>query len=515
MSISVIAVDLGTGGAKAGLFRDDGACLAEHVAAYETAYPSPLRHEQRPQDWWEATQASIAALVAAPGVDAGSIRAIALSGQSLACIPLDDRGEPLQERVPIWSDGRAEAEAEAFFAAVDNAEWYRTTGNGFPAPLYTLFKILWLRAHEPGIFPRIRAIIGSKDYINLKLTGRIITDRSYASGLGAYDLRARRYSCGLLKAAGLDAGLLPQIVASTDIVGDVRPEIANALGLPQGVKVMAGGVDNACMALGAATFAEGDTFIAMGSSSWLNVASAEPVLDARVKPYVFDHVAPGMYLSATSIFSSGTSLSWVRDRLMHDIVGEAEAAGRDSYDAVMDLALAAPRGARGLLFVPTLGGGTSFEGGPAVRGGFVGLGLQHGRAEIMRATFEGIALALRVALDELRRLRPLSDAIVMVGGGARSPAWRQMVADILGCTIIKMPIDQQAAALGAAALAFVGMGVWPDFSPLRALAAKTERSVPDPTAAAVYAAALDAYRLAARQQHELSGAISALRDLST
>ena len=369
--------------------------------------------------------------------------------------------------------------------------------------------------HEPEVFAQTRTIIGSKDYINLRLTGRILTDRSYASGLGAYDLRARRYSSELLDAAGLDAGLLPPIAASTDIVGEVRPDVARGLGLPQGVKVVAGGVDNACMALGASTFAEGDTFIAMGSSSWLNVSSAEPVLDNLVRPYVFDHVVPGMYLSATSIFSSGTSLSWVRDRLMRDIVLEAEAAGRDSYEAIMDLALTAPRGARGLLFVPTLGGGTSFEGGPAVRGGFVGLGLQHGRAEIMRATFEGIALALRVALDELRRMRPLRDEIVMVGGGARSAAWRQMVADILGCTVLKTPIDQQAAALGAAALAFVGTGVWPDFSPLRALTATTEKTVPDPTAAAVYDAALDAYRLAARQQHELSGAISALRDLST
>ncbi len=515
MSVSVIALDLGTGGAKAGVFREDGICVAEQVVTYETFYPSSLRHEQRPQDWWTATKESIRALLAAPGVDVGSIKAIALSGHSLGCIPLDDHDEPLEENVPIWSDGRAEAEADAFFASVDRVAWYQTTGNGFPAPLYTLFKILWLRNHKPEVFARTRTIIGSKDYINLRLTGRVLTDQSYASGLGAYDLRARRYSPELLAAAGLDAGLLPQIVASTDIVGEVLPDVARALGLPQGVKVVAGGVDNSCMALGASTFEEGDPFIAMGSSSWLNVSSAEPLLDNFVKPYVFDHVVPGMYLSATSIFSSGTSLSWVRDRLMHDIVQQAEADGRDSYDAIMDLALSAPRGARGLLFVPTLGGGTSFEGGPAVRGGFVGLGLQHGRAEIMRATFEGIALALRVALDELRRMRPLRDEIVMVGGGARSAAWRQMFADIFGCTVLKTAIDQQAAALGAAALAFVGTGAWPEFSPLRALTAKTEKTVPDPTTAPVYEAALKAFRLAARQQHELSGTISALRDIST
>jgi xylulokinase len=167
-----------------------------------------------------------------------------------------------------------------------------------------------------------------------------------------------------------------------------------------------------------------------------------------------------------------------------------------------------------VLFVPTLGGGTSFEGGPEVRGGFVGLGLQHGRAEIMRATFEGIALALRVALDELRRMRPLRNEMVMVGGGARSAAWRQMFADIFDCTVLKTTIDQQAAALGAAALAFVGTGAWADFSPMRALTARTERTAPDPASVPVYEAALKAYRVAARQQRELSETIPALRDLS-
>jgi xylulokinase len=514
MPVSVISLDLGTGGAKAAVFRDDGICVADRIVAYETFYPSSLRHEQRPQDWWNAVAASIGALLAAPQVDAGSIKAVVLSGQSLGCIPLDEDNQLLETFVPIWSDGRAEAEANAFFDSVDRGDWYHMTGNGFPPPLYTLFKILWLRNHEPDVFLRARTIIGSKDYINFRLTGRILTDQSYASGSGVYDLKARRYSPDLLAAAGLDARLLPRIVASTDTIGEILPEAARFLDLPQGVKVIAGGVDNGCMALGASTFAEGDSFLAMGSSSWINVSSAEPLLDGVVKPYVFDHVVPGMYLSATSIFSSGTSLKWVRDKLMQDIAQKAEAEGQDAYDAITELALSVSRGAKGLLFVPTLGGGTSFEGGPAVRGGFVGLGLQHGRAEIMRATFEGIALALRVALDELRHMRPLRDEIVMVGGGARSAPWRQILADILGCTVLKTTIDQQAAALGAAALAFVGLGRWPDFSRLRTLTATIERNVPDPAAVPVYEAALRAFRVAARQQRELSEPISALRDIS-
>ena len=514
MSVSVIAIDLGTGGAKAAVFTADGGCVAERVVHYETFYPAVSRHEQRPLDWWEAVRESIGALLAAPGVDAGSVKAISLSGHSLGCVPLAEDGSLLQEFVPIWSDGRAEAEAEAFFTRFDRSDWYRKTGNGFPAPLYTVFKIHWLRNHAPDVFARTRTVIGTKDYINFRLTGRILTDHSYASGTGVYDLEAGCYSPDLLAAAGLDPDLLPSPVASTAVVGEVLPDVAHSLGLPAEVKVIAGGVDNSCMALGASTFGEGDAFISMGSSSWLTVSSAEPLLDDLVRPYVFAHVVPGMFISATSIFSSGTSLSWVRDSLMADIVAAAEGEGRDAYDALMDLALSAPRGARGLLFVPTLAGGTSLEGGSTVRGGFVGLDLQHGRAEMMRATFEGVALALRVALDELRRMRPLRNEMVMVGGGARSSAWRQMFADILGCTILKAGIDQQAAALGAAALAFVGIGSWPDFSPLRTIFAAQDRSQPDVDSAGIYDAALQAYRLAAGQQRQMAAALSELRALS-
>ncbi|MDQ0324125.1 sugar (pentulose or hexulose) kinase [Pararhizobium capsulatum DSM 1112] len=169
-------------------------------------------------------------------------------------MPLDADGVLLQDRVPIWSDGRAEAEAEAFFTRLDKKEWYRKTGNGFPAPLYPIFKIHWLRTHEPELFARTRTIIGTKDYINFRLTGIIATDHSYASGTGVYDLEARRYSPELLAAAGLEPGLMPRAIASTDVVGEVLPDIALGLGLPAGVKVITGGVDNSCMALGATRY---------------------------------------------------------------------------------------------------------------------------------------------------------------------------------------------------------------------------------------------------------------------
>ena len=514
MQPSVIACDLGTGGLKAAVFDATGRTLAERLVSYETYYPAPSRHEQRPQDWWGAIAACLPDLLASTGVERSSVRAIVLSGHSLGCIPVAADGTLLQTSTPIWSDGRAEAEAADFFRRFDETAWYRITGNGFPAPLYPLFKILWLRRWQPEILSRARWILGTKDYINFRLTGRIATDHSYASGSGLYDLRARRYSEPILDAAGIDPGLFPAPVESTSIIGEVLADVAASLDLPPGVRVVAGGVDNSCMALGSGTYREGAIFCAMGSSSWLTISSGRPLLEDNVRPYVFTHVVPDLYISATSIFSSGTSLAWVRNMLLPDIAAAAEADGADGYEALMKLADTAPRGANGLVFVPTLGGGTSFEGGPSVRGAFVGLDLKHTRADIIRATLEGVALGLRAALDELRRMTAVRDEMIVVGGGARSPVWRRIFADVFDCAIVKTNVDQQAATLGAAALALVGVGLWPDFEGVEALLAAEPPDRPDPAAKPVYEFALAAYRKAATQQREAADLLSKLRSLS-
>ena len=424
-------------------------------------------------------------------------------------------GAVLEEKVPIWSDSRADREASEFFTLIPSDDWYATTGNGFPAPLYTLFKILWLRRHRPEILARAEVILGTKDYVNFVLTGRIATDHSYASGSGVYDLRAGDYSDRILAAAGLDRSLFPEPLNATDVIGEVRPEIAARLGLPTGVKVVAGGVDNSCMALGARTFREGDIFSSMGSSSWLTVSSAIPLLDPRVRSYAFAHVVPGMFISATSIFSSGTTIDWVRDTLFADVVEEAKRSGRDPYAVLDEFAGQSPRGANGLLLVPTLGGGTSLEGGPAVRGALIGLDLLHGRADIMRAAFEGVALGLRVALDELRRMTRIGEEIIMVGGGARSAFRRQIFADVFEVTVLKTGIDQQAASLGAAALAFVGTGMWEDFGRIVDLHVVEHRASPVPEAKAIYEAALNAYKGAAGLQAALAEPLAAFRAAST
>ena len=215
----IIAYDFGTGGIKASLYGADGACVASGFDAYETTYPASGFHEQSPEDWWRATVRSTRLLAEQAGDEKMKrVRALGISGHSLGVVPLDAAGNLLRPTVPIWSDSRAGAEAQAFFREVPEEAWYMKTGNGFPAALYSVFKLMWFRAHEPEWFGRAATILGTKDYINYRLCGVRATDFSYASGTGVYDLAARRYDEAAF--ASLLASASCSSVQCTDDYGD-------------------------------------------------------------------------------------------------------------------------------------------------------------------------------------------------------------------------------------------------------------------------------------------------------
>ena len=460
---TLLAYDLGTGGNKASLYDAAGRLLAAEFVPYATAFPQTGWHEQRPEAWWDSVVESTRRLLAGRVVDPKTIRGLAISGHSLGCVPIDRDGRLLRESTPIWSDSHPLEQVAKFFSQVDPGQWYRTTGNGFPPQHYTVFKILWYRDHEPEMFCRIDKVIGTKDYVNFRLTGRVATDFSYASGCGVYDLVGGKYSSELLAAADLSPDLLPEIVPSTTVLGQLTGAAAETLGLPRAIQVACGGVDNSCMALGTRCFREGSTYASLGSSMWIASSSATPLLEEQSKPYVFTHVAPGMFASALAIFSGGTSLRWVRDHLCGNLVAQARIEGRDPYDVMTALAEQSPVGSHKLLFNPSLAGGSSLDASPAIRGAFLGLDLGHTQADIVRATLEGIALNLRLVLDQLRRLGQVGREMVVVGGGSRSPLWRQILADTLQIDIVKTNVGQEAGALGAAAVAAVAVGLWDDF----------------------------------------------------
>jgi xylulokinase len=465
----LLSFDLGTGGNKASLYTAEGACLASAFEPYDTHYPRVGWHEQAPQDWWRAVVASTQKLLALSKVDPREIAALGISGHSLGAVPMDKEGRLLREYTPIWSDVRAQLEAADFFSRVDADHWYATTGNGFPAACYTVFKVMWYRAHEPEIFARVAKILGTKDYINYRLTGVIKTDHSYASGTGVYDLLSQGYAAEFIAASGLEPGIWPEITASTEVLGGLTPAAAQELGLDPSTLVVCGGVDNSCMALGAKNTHDGRVYTSLGSSAWIAVSSTKPVLDTCYKPYVFAHVIPGMYTSAVSIFSAGTTYNWVKDNLCQDLAAEAASSGEDVYLLMNREAAKAPVGSNKLLFNPSLAGGNSQDPSVNLRGGYIGLDLKHGQPELIRAAMEGIAMNLRLRLDLLRKYTRLEDEILFVGGGAKSRFYLGIFADVFNARIIKSTIDQDAAALGAAALAAVGGGLWQDFSRIDAI----------------------------------------------
>ena len=472
--MNLIAYDLGTGGIKASLYNEKFETLAKSFMEYPTYYPAPHLHEQRPEDWWAGFKASTAVLLKESGVSPQTISCLALSGHSLVTAPIGKNGEALLEQVPIWSDTRAQAEAQAFFEKIEPDEWYLATGNGFPAPCYSLFKLMWMARHQPQVYDKTVKVLGSKDYINYLLTGQFASDPSYASGTGAYNLTAGQFEQRFLDAAGISRDLFPSLVPSHAVLGTILPDIAEEIGLSPHTRVACGGVDNACMALGAVGSEEGRIYTSLGSSSWVPVNSSQPVLDVQKKPYVFAHIQEGMFTSAFSIFAGGSSFQWARDVLCCDLSEHA-------YDKMSQMAAAVPVGSGGILFNPSLAGGTSQDKSINIRGGYVGLSLS-----TSRAAMEGIAMNLKLSVNFLTQKTAPVNEILFCGGGSRSMVWMQMFADIFQKNIIKTNIDQDAASLGAAAIAAKACGIIPDYEVIPSLHRIEHISIPDRERAAQY-----------------------------
>lgn len=507
---TILAYDLGTGGCKASLYNAEGKPLASSFYAYETFYPHSGWHEQRPLDWWQAIVISTRNLLDASETDPKEIRCIALSGQSLAVIPLDEEGELLRDKVPIWSDTRPTEQRKRFFNTIDADHWYMKTGNGFAPDTYSVFKIMWYQDNEPHVFRRIHKIVGSKDYINYRLTGQIYTDHSYASGSGAYNLKARQFEADFLEASVLSTSMFPEIVESTQSLGYLTSDAAAELGLTTEVEVFCGGVDNSCMALGAGNFREGAIYLSLGSSAWFAVSSADPVVDLGVKPFVFAHVIPNMYTSATSIFSAGSSFRWLRDSVFPHYKIQAEETDADSYDLMVNAAMQSPIGANKLFFNPSLAGGPAAYPNPDIRGAFLGLDLRHSENDMIRAVLEGITLDLRIMYNKLANLVELDESILMVGGGGNNLQWRQLFADVFDRQFVKANVGQDAASLGAAAVAAVGAGIWDDFTEVSDIIEEMGVATPDPDNAAAYQKLVKVYE---QTWEHLSGIAELMKQL--
>ncbi|MFP3090427.1 hypothetical protein LQZ21_08885 [Treponema sp. TIM-1] len=473
----VIAYDLGTGGLKTSLFDEQGVSAASDFKQIKTYYPAPEFREQKPREWWEAVMSGTKDLFAKAKVKPGDIVAAAVSGHSLGVVPIAKDGSLASEYVPIWTDGRAPGQAKDIFEEINEEAWYMKTGNGFPAYLYSAFKIRWYKENKPELYHQVQTFIGTKDYLNYRLTGVLATDYSYASGSGVYDLIKCNYDQDYIRRFGLKPEDFPPLRESRDIIGKIKSEVAREMGLPEHLLIAAGGVDNACMAAGAGCVEEGMAYTSLGTSAWIAVSSHKPVLNFKTKPYVFGHLIKGMYVSAEGTFSAGNTFRWVRDVICSDLLEIEKKTGEDAYKLMDEIAQQSEIGAKGLVFNPTMAGACSLDKSVNAKGAIIGLDLQHTRSDIVRAALEGVCLALKMALEELKKIARLSNEMLIVGGGGKSQYWRQLFADIYGMTITESAVGEIAGSLGAAACAAIGAGLWKDYGPLillnRAINTKT------------------------------------------
>jgi len=498
----VLAHDFGTTGNKATLFTPEGELLANHYLSYPTDYPKPGWAEQKPEDWKRVFIGSTKAVLAQAGIRPEQLAAITFSAHMLGCIPVDRNGQVLRESVFLWADHRSEAQAKIIEERIGWEAFYRRTGGGLELALYPAAKLLWLKENEPEIYKRAYLFLGTKDLLIHWLTGRFVTDYSDASNTGLLDLVQRRWAEDYIEVLGLDLHKLPEeILPSIDVVGRITQEAAKETGLAVGTPVVLGGGDVPCAAVGAGVVAEGTAYNYIGSASWVAVAGPEGVFDAAMRPFSLCHLVPGMYVSQLATYSAGVVHEWFKDNICVAEVRDAAREGVSPFDLMDNAAASSPPGAKGLLFLPHLrAGGAPFHDLDA-RAAFLGIELGHTRADVLRAVLEGISLNIGLLCGALERGTgtPFSELRV-IGGGAKSRVWLEILASVLGKRVTTLTASQEANCLGAAMTAFVALGRFDGFREASdAMITIADRIDPDPSAVSVYRSHARLFRTAYEQ----------------
>jgi len=479
----LLGLDVGTSGAKAVLVAEDGRVVASAAEEYPLSTPRPLWSEQDPADWWRGSRTALRRVVEHAG-SASAIAGLGLTGQMHGAVFLDDADTVIRPAI-LWNDGRTGPQCDEIERRVGAERLIRIAGNpalaGFQAP-----KVLWLRQHEPANYARLRRLLLPKDYIRLLLTGQAASDASDAAGTLLLDLARRDWSDELLTALQIRRAWLPQVYEGPEITGRLRQPVADELGLPAGLPVIAGGGDNAAAAVGTGVVREGVISSSIGTSGVLFAHSDAIRLDPQGRLHSFCHAVPGAYHLMAVTLSAGGAYQWLRNTL-RDLDRTLD------YTRLSELAAATPAGAEGLVFAPYLSGERTPHRDPLARGAFVGLTLRHGLGHLARAVMEGVVFSLRDGLEIMRELGLDIGEVRAIGGGARSRLWRQMQADIFGVPITTMRVEE-GPAFGAALLAGVGAGVYGDIDQAVGVVATGETITPRPEAAARYDALYQVYR---------------------
>ena len=468
-----IGIDLGTSAVKLLLMDQEGAVRNVVSKEYPLEFPHPGWSQQNPEDWRKAVLEGIPELL--EGFDRSQVAGIGAGGQMHGLVVLDEKDEVIRPAI-LWNDGRTAAEVDYLNGEVGKDKLSAWTANiafaGFTAP-----KLLWLRKNEPEHFARIAKIMLPKDYINYVLTGVHCTDYSDASGMLLLDVEHKGWSKEMLELCGVSEAQMPRLFESYEAVGTLKPDIARQLGLPEHVKVCAGAGDNAAAAVGTGTVGEGACNISLGTSGTIFISSEHFGVDPNNALHAFAH-ADGHYHLMGCMLSAASCNKWLMEDIFHTT----------DYNAEQSPITPDRLGENHVFFLPYLMGERSPINDTNARGTFVGMTMDTSRADLTQAVLEGVAFAIRDSLEVARSLGLDIRRSKLCGGGAKSPLWRSILANVLGVEL-ELPVSEQGPGMGGAMLAMVACGAYPSVDAVcRDLVQVAETVTPDPALSARYEA---------------------------
>jgi len=488
----LIGIDIGTTGAKTLLIDEEGRVVGSATVEYPMYTPRPLWAEQEPEDWWQATIASIRQVLRTTAIDPAELSGIGLTGQMHGMVLLDDEGKVLRPCI-MWNDQRTANECRWIMERVGRERFLELTMN--PAlPGFTAPKIIWTRNHEPEVYARIAKVLLPKDYVRYRLTREYVTEVSDASGTVLLDVGKRRWSEEVLAELDIPMEWMPACVESPEITGRVTADVADATGLPVGLPVIGGGGDQAASGVGTGIVEPGLVSVTMGTSSVVFAYTDAPSRDPQGRLHTFCHAVPGKWHVMGVTLAAGGSLRWLRDTLGASEIDVAALTGVDPYEILTAEAGLAPAGCEGLIYLPYLSGERTPYPDPNARGTFFGLTVRHTKRHMVRAVLEGVAYSLRDSIELFRTLNVPITQVRATGGGARSRTWRQILADVFGAELVTVNVTD-SSAYGAALLAGVGARVYASVPEACAQTVKIVDTVqPEPRNRSIYDAYYPIYR---------------------
>lgn len=456
-----IGIDLGTSSVKLLLMQKDGTILASVSKEYPVSYPKTGWSEQNPEDWLRQTLAGLAELLETKHADKSQLRGIGVGGQMHGLVALDKNDQVIRPAI-LWNDGRTEKETEYLNNEIGKKKLSEYTGNiafaGFTAP-----KILWMKKNEPEKFAEISKIMLPKDYLVYMLTGAFTTDVSDASGMLLLDVKNRKWSKEMLGICSIREEMLPDVRESYDISGYVKTDILESLGMSGKVAVVAGAGDNAAAAIGTGTVENGSCNISIGTSGTVFIASDVFTIGENNAIHAFGH-ANGKYHLMGCMLSAASCLKWWLEDILKtdDYQGEQKEIKGTGDNPVY--------------FLPYMMGERSPHNDPNVRGAFLGLSMDTTRAQMAEAVFEGVSFGLKDSLEIARSLGIDIKKTKLSGGGAKSPVWQQILANILDLDI-EILETEEGPSLGGAILAAVACGEYASVEDAARAIVKVKRTI--------------------------------------